>query len=296
MTTREELFLRAISSFVEEDGFAHFTFNNLTTICKSDHFKKYLDSLIEQGHLEDFTENGYCKKMKVNTQLDCPDFIFNPEFDIRMLDYLLERWDEYTQGTPLQRKGKCDSKLLMLGTTLDALLENVKLIHNKIATAENCELIYTEHGYKVKRIAYKEFYCQYCGETDPSKFSEGSPHICKECQNKINRAEIPLEEKLLKRSRASARSRGFEHTITITDIKEQLEKQKHKCYYSGIDFGDTFLNKWTYPTVDRIDSTKGYVKGNICICTFYVNMMKSNASIDQFKDIITKIYNNIDNF
>lgn len=91
MTTREELFLRAVSSFIEDDGYAHFTFNNLTTICKSDHFKKYLDSLIEQGLLEDFTENGYCKKMKVYNPIDCPDFIFNPQFDIRMLDYLLER-------------------------------------------------------------------------------------------------------------------------------------------------------------------------------------------------------------
>lgn len=136
-----------------------------------------------------------------------------------------------------------DNKLTMLGTTLDELLQNVKLIHNKITTAENCELIYTEHGYKVKRITYKEFCCQYCGETDPSKFSEGSPHVCKECQNKINRAEIPLEEKLLKRSRVSARGRELEHTITIADIKEQLEKQNYKCYYSGIDFGDNFLNK-----------------------------------------------------
>ena len=136
-----------------------------------------------------------------------------------------------------------DGKLTLLGTTLEDLLNNTKTIHNKITTAENCELIYTEHGYKVKRITYKEFCCQYCGETDPSKFSEGNPHVCKECQNKINRSEIPLEEKLLKRSRASARSRGFEHNITVVDIKEQLEKQNNKCYYSGIDFGDTFLNK-----------------------------------------------------
>ena len=52
----------------------------------------------------------------------------------------------------------------------------------------------------------------------------------------------------------------------------------------------------TYPTIDRIDSSKGYIKGNVCICTWFVNTMKANLTIDQFKEVITKIYENKDNF
>ena len=52
----------------------------------------------------------------------------------------------------------------------------------------------------------------------------------------------------------------------------------------------------TYPTIDRIDSSKGYVEGNVCICTWFINTMKANLTVDQFKDVITKIYENKDNF
>lgn len=184
----------------------------------------------------------------------------------------------------------------MLGFDLEEILTNVTIIHNKISTSDNCELIYSEHGYKVKRILSRIYHCQYCDTEDPAKFYASSGNVCKDCLKRVSRAEIPLEEKLLKRSKSSANSREFEHNITVSDIKEQLEKQHYRCYYSGIEFGDNFNDKYTYPTIDRIDSTQGYVKGNICICTFFVNMMKNNASIKRFKDIITKIYNNMENF
>ena len=79
-------------------------------------------------------------------------------------------------------------------------------------------------------------------------------------------------------------------------IQELLNKQDYKCCYSGIVFSNNKKDKTTYPTIDRIDSTKGYVEGNVCICTWLVNTMKSNLTVDQFKDIITKIYNNKNNF
>jgi len=47
--------------------------------------------------------------------------------------------------------------------------------------------------------------------------------------------------------------------------------------------------------VDRIDSSKGYIKGNIVICEDKINVMKSNLSIKEFKERIVNIYNNLNN-
>ena len=103
-------------------------------------------------------------------------------------------------------------------------------------------------------------------------------------------------ERLYKNSKHNSKNYDFEYNITPEYIQEILEKQNYKCAYSGITFSSDRKDKYTYPTIDRIDSNKGYVKGNICICTQFVNTMKNNATVDQFKDIITKIYNNKDNF
>lgn len=66
--------------------------------------------------------------------------------------------------------------------------------------------------------------------------------------------------------------------------------QEGKCYYSGISFSKDYR-----PSVDRIDSSKGYIKGNIVICEDKINVMKSNLSIKEFKERIVNIYNNLNN-
>lgn len=137
--------------------------------------------------------------------------------------------------------------------------------------------------------------CIYCGETDPTKFGS-SKTICKACDAKHQRDAVPQKEKLFKRSAKRARKVDLTYNLDEEYIEGLFKRQNNKCYYSGIEFGDNFSNKITYPTIDRIDSSKGYEKGNVCLCTFIVNQMKNNLTTAQFKDIVTKIYNNIDNF
>ena len=42
--------------------------------------------------------------------------------------------------------------------------------------------------------------------------------------------------------------------------------------------------------IDRIDSTKGYESGNVLPCCKYCNTAKNSLRIDEFKDLIKKIY------
>lgn len=295
MNLRNEIILMAISSFCNNDGIADFTYTNMNNICKNESFKEFLKPLIKDKLVEDLTENGYAKRIKVYNPIDCPDFIFI-RMEIKLKEYVLQLWKDYQEFKEFKnRKTLWDTKLKLINLSDDDII-NAKFIKNKISS--DCTLILTEKGYKLvsRKENIKEYKCVYCGETNPDMFNKGCKTICKKCLGKIHRNEISLEEKLYKRSKKNANTNNYDFDLDIKFIKDLLTKQNNKCAYSGIKFQDNFNNKFNYPTIDRIDSTKGYTKDNVCICTFYINMMKSNLTIEQFKDTITKIYNNINNF
>jgi len=68
-------------------------------------------------------------------------------------------------------------------------------------------------------------------------------------------------------------------------LREQWEAQKGLCYYTKVPM--TLSNEYhtdsNVMTVDRIDPTKGYVKGNLALCRSVVNRMKQDMTIDQLK-------------
>lgn len=72
-------------------------------------------------------------------------------------------------------------------------------------------------------------------------------------------------------------------------IVEQLNRQNNLDYYTKqkIDIEDMSL--------DRLDSSKGYIPGNIVITHKIINIMKNDLSINEFKTYITNLYN-IDSF
>jgi len=73
-------------------------------------------------------------------------------------------------------------------------------------------------------------------------------------------------------------------TISFCDIVERLDENQWKCEYSGIPF-DTNM-RHLCPSIDRLDSMKGYVKGNIAIVLTCLNMAKSTLTLDEFKKCV----------
>lgn len=74
----------------------------------------------------------------------------------------------------------------------------------------------------------------------------------------------------------SANKRGLEFNLDVDDVQFPVT-----CPYLEIEL-DYDATKWTAesPSLDRIDSSKGYVKGNVQVISSLANTMKNSASTD----------------
>jgi hypothetical protein len=104
---------------------------------------------------------------------------------------------------------------------------------------------------------------------------------------------------LYKIYRAGAKSRDKKFDLTIEDVKIITSKN---CYYCGEEpSGTSIMSKsrndkfteyrsYKYNGIDRVDSNKGYEKGNVVPCCKWCNIAKSNNTAEEFKEHISKMY------
>jgi hypothetical protein len=129
---------------------------------------------------------------------------------------------------------------------------------------------------------YQNKYAKQRRKYDPEK-----EHARYEKHRETNRLQA-----LIRGSRQSAKKRGLEHTITKDDLI-----QVEFCPLTGIKIDWSVSGKhMANPSIDRIDSTKGYVPGNVEIMSCLGNSMKSNATPEQmvhFAKEILKRYGSV---
>ena len=96
-------------------------------------------------------------------------------------------------------------------------------------------------------------------------------------KNRLLRPELTFVKKSFNRAKKS----GLEFDISIEDIIIP-----EVCPVFGTPF-ERLSNKLcdTSPTLDRIDSSKGYIKGNIKVISWRANRLKSNASLHEIEAI-----------
>lgn len=82
----------------------------------------------------------------------------------------------------------------------------------------------------------------------------------------------------------NAEVRNLEFLISLKDMWNLFIKQNRKCAISNIDikFYENFKDKSGTASLDRIDSSKGYVKGNIQWVHKIVNLMKQDMTDKEF--------------
>lgn len=99
----------------------------------------------------------------------------------------------------------------------------------------------------------------------------------------IEPSDVEVAKKLLNIYQ-SAMDRKLDFNLSFESVKTLLKFQT--CYYTGRKFD----NDGPYGrSIDRIDSSKGYIEGNVVSCTVDINGKKSNLSDDEIELLYNKI-------
>lgn len=93
---------------------------------------------------------------------------------------------------------------------------------------------------------------------------------------------MPVERTMLQDAKKRARAKGLDFDISIEDIKVPAV-----CPVLGIPLfkmgGKRTDNS---PSIDRVDNSLGYLKGNIMIISSRANLLKNNGTLEEFKSIV----------
>lgn len=155
-------------------------------------------------------------------------------------------------------------------------------------------IIYTYYLYPLEGNLMPEIMrvCPKCGKTKSiNQYTYYKGHggdnyrSCHACEKKL---WAPVQwnsdprQVLWLRSKENAHTQGIAHTITPDEIP-----LPNTCRYFGweLDYRDTASKRrrWSHQTasIDRIDSSKGYIPGNIQVISLLANRMKQDATIEE---------------
>lgn len=113
-------------------------------------------------------------------------------------------------------------------------------------------------------------------------------------QEKLRKKHVhDLSPAYFRRCKQGAIQRNIKFTIDERYVWEIYEKQNRQCAVSGvpIKFHPNYnFSKYQTASIDRINSKKGYVKGNIQIVHKTINVIKWNLTEEELYYWINKIF------
>lgn len=118
--------------------------------------------------------------------------------------------------------------------------------------------------------------CTLCGSI--FKKTSKTVTLCNVCNTERVKSTSP-EKKMLSRARNRAKDRGLDFDISVDDILIPI-----KCPVLGIPLKQhkgRSGGQPDSPALDRIDNSKGYVKGNVVVISHLANQMKSSATKEE---------------
>lgn len=149
--------------------------------------------------------------------------------------------------------------------------------HNRKPYCNDCTKRYEGRG---------ERRCILCDLNKKKKeFYKNNKSTCKKCTSVRVRQLLGdnLERSIWMRSKARAEKKGMGFDLDIKDIVIPTH-----CPVLGmqLELNNTHYTKDSSPSIDRIDNTGGYTKGNIRIISFKANRIKSNHTIEALRAVV----------
>jgi hypothetical protein len=111
--------------------------------------------------------------------------------------------------------------------------------------------------------------------------------VCKDCRKPVSKQQwtsIPYNKRMLARTKSRATLRGLPFELTLEDINIP---EVCPVFNVPMVVGTVYT-----PSIDRIDSTKGYTKDNIQVISYRANLLKNNATLIELEKIILYMKNN----
>lgn len=152
-----------------------------------------------------------------------------------------------------------------------------------IATDRMAETRWAGHG-----SAWPEGHrqCLQCGEIKPmlafhkhAQCRGGYNSICKACRKPRSQAHYlttTRELRLFNAAKTRATAKGREFNLELTDIRIP-------------ELCPVFHTAMVSPSLDRIDSSKGYVKGNVRVISKRANQLKNNATVEEMEMVLADL-------
>lgn len=139
--------------------------------------------------------------------------------------------------------------------------------------------------------------CEECNQSlNLNKFSliekwnpnSDTKNTCKKCSIKIRQTEklnrdwkVDAARILYKNIKSRCKKIGREFSIELEDIIIP-----EKCPVFGFDLKREDRQTWMCaPSVDRIDNSKGYIKGNVTVVSRRANILKKDATLEELEQL-----------
>lgn len=120
--------------------------------------------------------------------------------------------------------------------------------------------------------------CRSCVSTERKEYYKTNKTLI-DTKAALYREQNP-EMTLWSRAKQRAKKKRLEFSINVEDVKIPSN-----CPILDIPLEKT-NNKNNSPSLDRIDPSKGYVKGNIQVISWRANNLKSDGTLEEFQKLV----------
>lgn len=143
--------------------------------------------------------------------------------------------------------------------------------------------------------------CSYCGIDFLSKFTGSSKaksqFCCPDCRTKARLESYRNDPnkklyQLFQGAKSRAKRDGKEFDLTLEFIKQLWADQRGCCLLSGREFkwgSGPDRNHRDAPTLDRIDSERGYTQDNVRMITYHLNIAINKYGLEAFKELAQEV-------